>query len=777
MTAENLGGVSENVTLTDELRFGAGITVNTATPVAVAAGTPAPSAAWNGETNTTLYTGPIAAGATYSYRMVVNAEVAAGVIDTPAGLCPADPADDGGFNNEANLNSPADPAVALTASACDEPTRPAMQKAITVFSQNPDGTWNVTYRVTVTNDSPNQQSYDLTDELHFGPDSTVLGATVTGSPAGVTLATPAWDGQANTLVADDVILPAATAGGPTVHEYTLTVLVDIAPAADLTSPAWQCPTGVSNADQALNNFATANSGNEVIEDNACAEPSSPSLTKAVQQPATQQPDGTWTFSYVLTVTNSDTDPVTGLSYNLDDTFEFPADVDVNTVTVAGPAGITTNPDFNGGLTEVGGGAVTADTGVLQPTPQVIPAATAAGPTVHQFVITVNASVPAGMDAAELSCSSGPATDDGGFSNTAQLTGSGVDTEAEDCTDVPNMPATTVEKTVQSSTQNDDGTWIIVYDLDVTNDDINASAIYDLTDTLEYGSDITINSSSVTTSPAGVTLATPAWDGITETLISQGAVLPAGATHHYEVTVNSTPSADTYGSDSGTCEEDGGTDGGGFVNTAETTSGGVTNEDEACETIPAPDLELEKDVEGDPEIVNVGDTVHYVVRATNTGDAHYTDVNPADIVDDLTDVLDNATYNDDAAASLLGTLEYTEPRITWTGILHIGETIEITYTVTVTTYGDRELENIVTAPIACPPCEASTLTTLATPPLAFTGSTTSPPLLYATTAALLAGIAILIHHARNQLLPVIRRRPTRLRLTRLRPTRLRHTRTK
>ena len=64
----------------------------------------------------------------------------------------------------------------------------------------------------------------------------------------------------------------------------------------------------------------------------------------------------------------------------------------------------------------------------------------------------------------------------------------------------------------------------------------------------------------------------------------------------------------------------------------------------------------------------GDTVTYTVTAENVGAGDYTAADPASVVDDLTGVLDDANYNDDATADLGDDPTYAEPRVTWVGAL-------------------------------------------------------------------------------------------------------------
>ena len=94
----------------------------------------------------------------------------------------------------------------------------------------------------------------------------------------------------------------------------------------------------------------------------------------------------------------------------------------------------------------------------------------------------------------------------------------------------------------------------------------------------------------------------------------------------------------------------------------------------------------------------GDTITYTVKALNDGPGDFTAAAPASVVDDLTGVLDDATYGSDAAADRGAAPTYAAPRITWVGALTHGDTVTITYTVVLKGGGDGVVRNVAWQPV-------------------------------------------------------------------------------
>ena len=99
----------------------------------------------------------------------------------------------------------------------------------------------------------------------------------------------------------------------------------------------------------------------------------------------------------------------------------------------------------------------------------------------------------------------------------------------------------------------------------------------------------------------------------------------------------------------------------------------------------------------------GATVHYTVTITDTGQTPYTGIT---VTDDLTGLLDDASYNGDASATA-GTASFASPDLTWTGTLAPGAATTVTFTVTVNKpdTGDRTLTTQLTSTASGSNCAA------------------------------------------------------------------------
>ncbi|MFC4589263.1 fibronectin type III domain-containing protein [Sphaerisporangium corydalis] len=136
------------------------------------------------------------------------------------------------------------------------------------------------------------------------------------------------------------------------------------------------------------------------------------------------------------------------------------------------------------------------------------------------------------------------------------------------------------------------------------------------------------------------------------------------------------------------------------------------------TVLTPALTIVK-TSGQP-FTTAGGTVAYTITVTNSGQTPYTG---AALADDLSGVLDDATYGADASATS-GTVGYTAPNLTWTGNLAVGAAATITYTVNVDNPdpGDASLVNTVTSPTTGSNCPSAAPNLLCTATVAVTPTT-------------------------------------------------------
>ena len=218
---------------------------------------------------------------------------------------------------------------------------------------------------------------------------------------------------------------------------------------------------------------------------------------------------------------------------------------------------------------------------------------------------------------------------------------------------------------------------IEYTITVTNNGEGVSSGWTVRDTLPEG-----------LSNPVVEGATSSYDEETRILSISGGRLPVGDEATITVTADAAASVE-----------------GCLVNTAEVigneedpNADNNVDEHEAC---AAGELEIAKTSDAGQD-ARVGDTVNYEVQVTNTGATAFTADNPAQFSDDLSGVLDDATWNDDATVSFSGDSEGDAPvldgtNLTWSGPLGAGETATFTYSVTLTNAGDGQVLNSACVP--------------------------------------------------------------------------------
>lgn len=235
--------------------------------------------------------------------------------------------------------------------------------------------------------------------------------------------------------------------------------------------------------------------------------------------------------------------------------------------------------------------------------------------------------------------------------------------------------------VEKSSDPESGTTVkpgdtITYTIEVTQvGDVPAGAVFtdDVSDVLDdaiYNGDLDADIGEATLE-----------DGV----ISWEGEIPVGEVAHitYSVTVKDIEGLDAEGS--------------AFLNNQVESPGCPPQDDEGdpCQTEhPVGWYEYSKTSDPEPgSTVQTGDVVTYSVEIIQRGEGAIED---AVVTDDLSAVLDDADWNDDAQASA-GELSFDEPNLTWTGDLAVGDTVTLTYSVTVTDEGDFELANVVTSP--------------------------------------------------------------------------------
>lgn len=504
-------------------------------------------AGWNGQG--TLATGVLSAGAIHTY--VVSRTVTIPAATTTEQLA-CDDGGESGFWNTATVSNGVGGDGSKDCVNVDPP-RVDVEKDVATVTHLADGNWNVSYTVTVTNKSAEHVArYSLVDDLRFGGDIEVTGATWTGP--GSASGTFTADGTAQ-LATDRAL---AADGSET---YTVTALATVDPAAwGGEFPATECMDDGGNG--GFMNAATVTAAGHSLEDTACAEPALPTITKdAVSAVQDSTDPELWRVSYLLTVTPNGFDTF----YSLSDTPDFSAGV----VLGAGTAQRTDTDPASAEIAITSGKPFSSE-----------PVAIGGDEGAHTWLVTWEATLAADSSPEQAECE-GPGT---GFFNSAALTQGGtVVGEDSACIPVQDRVYPAVQKSVVETVQNPDGSWKIEYDLAVTlagkgdGNPEGLSAKYSLDDVLAFGEGIDVVSAAWA-GPGGTTgdFEPAGWSAA----IARGAAIGAGDEHTFRVSVVANVTADAVTEEATECVP-GGEEAGGFLNTAVLVSGNVITPVSAC----------------------------------------------------------------------------------------------------------------------------------------------------------------------------------------------------
>lgn len=492
--------------------------------------------------------------ASYQYRVVASYNPAESSDNTL--VCGADGDTRGAFMNKVDVVSTANEDSDFD---CAEPEFPELgvTKTHLTTTQDSDGTWEVTYRVSVENDSDVRGIYSLSDTLRFGEGISVTATWVDEDEDGA-LPTD-FAGNSAVLATDRLIAAGAT------HNYIVVARATIPNATwDDPGTALTCPEPGSESDGAFLNTAelTYLGGTSEVED--CDAPSLPAVTKSFIGAA--QSDGDpdqWLVTYQLEVQGGQHDTF----YDLADTPEFA----VGATPVSGTAQLQGSDEA----------PVAVEPGVAFVTDVPLPK----GAT-HTYTVVWLVQIDGVIDSQFAECA--PESDSPtGFFNLATLTVGDFQQTDDTCGNIEEGVVPLVEKTEGTATQDPDtGEWTSTYTVTVTlpTEDLNPdglSAKYDLVDTLAFGEGLTVNSGNWT-GPGGTSGAFSQNEGLWSSQLASGVTItPEDEQHVYAVTVKADAAALAFEGGNYDCVLQQGEEGTGFLNHVLLTSGGTENTDSAC----------------------------------------------------------------------------------------------------------------------------------------------------------------------------------------------------
>lgn len=300
------------------------------------------------------------------------------------------------------------PGATLSCDVTNEVVPPTgvLTKELRSIAQATDGTWDLEYEVTVTNQSPVAPLvYDLEDRPFFGAGIVINDASAEGPSEEA----PEWEPTAsNYVLADDESVPAS--GTDT---YAITVNASAGAEVYETSQDL-CQEGETAQGGFRNTAFMIVAGGAPQAATACDQPGRVSVTKQLVGSPVRGGEGNWTVTYEVVVTNEST--AHDQYYDLDDDLGFPAGAEIVSATATNDAGLDTT-------------AWDGDTDTkLADDAKILKSA------IHTYTMVVVTDVNSITEIDDVTCET--STSGRGFFNTAELVNGTIMTEVDVCDTIP-----------------------------------------------------------------------------------------------------------------------------------------------------------------------------------------------------------------------------------------------------------------------------------------------------------------------------------------------------
>ncbi|MEM7573230.1 MAG: T9SS type A sorting domain-containing protein [Bacteroidota bacterium] len=678
IAVSNIGGAAGEYNLTDTPTFEDDVTINAGSYAGEASG------ALNTSGSTTLTEdNAIAAGATETFTLVYNVTLdltgtindggddvytaceggsAEGITGTPGT----------GLYNRADLDVNDDGQPDLSDDDCGDLPNIILDKEFISADVQPDGSYDVTYTIAVSNNGGAAGEYNLTDTPSFDDDVTINAGSYSGEASGALNTS-----GSTTLTEDNPIAAGATETFTLVYNVTLDLTGTINDGGDDVYTVCEGGSGegiTGTPGTGLYNRAdldTNDDGQPDVSDDDCGDLPAYELDKEFVS-AIVQPDGTYDVTYTIAVSN-----VGGAAgeYNLTDTPSFEDDVTINSGSYAGEASGALNTSGSTTLTEDNA----IDAGITE-----------TFTLVYNVTLDLTGTLNDGGDDVYTVCEGGSGEGITGTPGTGLYNRADLDTNDDgqpdlsddDCGDLPNI---TLDKEFVSAEVQPDGSYNVTYTIAVTNDG-GATGEYNLTDTPEFDDDVTINAGSYSGEASG------ALNTSGSTTLTEDNPIAAGATETFTLVFNVTldlsgdvndPGGDNIydACEGGMTEGITGTPGTGLYNRADldTNDDGQPDvSDDDCGDLPA--YELDKEFVSAVQVDDNTYNVTYTVAVSNVGGAagEYNLTDTPTFDDDVT--INAGSYSGEASGALntSGSTTLTEDNAIAVGAT---ETFTLVYNVT------------------------------------------------------------------------------------------------